>query len=107
MRYYEIDRKMIKDERLIKFLEDYNMVKQFGTREDKDMFSGAYKSVVCKLRELNEVKNVLSLMIREDKHTKEKIVVVILFEYKLPDYHWNAWGEVKFDEEKGKAYFEV
>lgn len=107
MRYYEVARKTMNNENLIKFLEDFKIVKEYGTEEDKKLFSSLYKSVVCKLRELNEVKNVLSLMIREDKHTKEKIVVVILFEYKLPDYHWNAWGEVKFDEEKGKAYFEV
>lgn len=107
MRYYEVARKTMNNENLIKFLEDFKIVKEYGTEEDKKLFSGLYKNITCQIRKANNIKNVMSLGVHENPETKKKFVGILLFDYELPDHDWNAWEEVKFDEEKGKVYFEV
>ena len=107
MRYYEVARKTMNDENLIKFLEDFKVVKEYGTEEDKKLFSGLYKHIICQIRKKNNIKNVMSLGVHINPETKEKFVGIILFDYELPDHDWNAWGTVEFDEENEKTYFEV
>ena len=81
MRYYEVARKTMNDENLIKFLEDFKVVKEYGTEEDKKLFSGLYKNIICQIRKKNNIKNVMSLGVHINPETKEKFVGIILFDY--------------------------